>query len=98
MEIQMTPSGGKGLREGTLKGNYKEVRQEEREHASKLRARMNRPDMAILFGGNRLGRPRQNLLMKNKYARLNDSPSPPKMGLDEWEASTDNRIMPGLTT
>ena len=68
-----------------------EVRKEEKEHASKLRARMNRPDMAILFGGDPFGPPRSNLLMRNKYARLNDSPSPPKMGLDEWEASPANR-------
>ena len=74
-----------------------EVRQEEREHASKLKARMKRPDMAILYGANPSGRPRQNLLMRNKYARLNDSPSPPKMGLDEWETSTDNRrLLPRL--
>jgi hypothetical protein len=74
-----------------------QIRQEEKEHASKIRARMNRPDMAILFGGNPFGPPRPNLLMKNKYARLNDSPSPPRISLDEWEASTANRrLMPRL--
>ena len=62
-----------------------QVRQEEKEHASKMKARMAQADMKVLFGG------RSRLLMKNKYARLNDSPSPPKMGLDEWEASTAHR-------
>ena len=67
-----------------------EVRQEEREHASTLRARMAQPDMTVLYGGHS-GRPRSNLLIRNKYARLDDPPSPPKMGLEEWEASTENR-------
>ena len=71
-----------------------EVRQEEKAHASKLKARRAQSDLSILFGGHS-GRTGSQLLMRNKFARLSDPPSPPKMGLDEWEASTENkRLLP----